>query len=428
MTVSTSSEGTPIPPRLRERLVKQGYVPSTDPLVKEIYRALDQHYAMVGRDLSAAQDRARDRVLEEMDDWYQEGFPDFAVRERSLVGWVDPKIIVRNSKDKTFPVHHTREDMARYAAATVASPKTHEQSSLELEVRLHSHWRGHIAEITTNGRHRAAIYRAAQIPFVQCQIALPRAGWNFTPTTEREDRLMLWLLDQGLITGYVPPTYKASQGSPLPWLLVSGKDPLGSIPERLTKLENDFGPIDDSRFTPLRTARGIRSVTGGPNPLTATLRNAIGGSPSPPRAAPAPSPTPCHDPAQRALIQGRKVTVPRTVLASLIEPYAHQTATSITERPGMTLHPGDNFGRVLAWLWTEGSEHEAVELVLSLYRALKEQINGPFWDRLMLHVGLSLSEGWICADERAELFEALEDRSPEAQIPSRRPGFGDEQP
>ena len=43
---------------------------------------------------------------------------------------------------------------------------------------------------------------------------------------------------------------------------------------------------------------------------------------------------------------------------------------------------------------------------------------------LLLYTRLSLDEGWICAQERDELLDALEEHSPEAQTPSRRPGTG----
>lgn len=429
---------TPAPQQL---LAEQGYVPSTHPQVDEIYEVLDQHYATIAQDLADARAQAQRRIFEEMDGWYRQDCPGFATRERRLVGWIDPQTIVRDSKDATFPTHHTREEMARYAAETITSPETHERSSLDLHVQLHSHWRGHVAEITTNGRHRAAIYRATQIPLVQCRITLPRGSRRFMPTTawtDREDRLMRWLVDQGLITGYVHPdqhpephpwggaTYQAPHGSPVPWVLRDQADPLDSIPARLARLENDFGPIDDERFAPLRLDRGLRAIAG-PRPGTprAFVAQALGWPPSPPPDAPPEPPTPCHDPARRSLVHGPKVDVPKKILTALLEPYARHTATFILDhQDDDLLHPGDPFGRVLAWLWTQGEEHEAVEMVLDLYRTLDEQIEQPFWGLLLLYTRLSLDEGWICAQERDELLDALEAHSPEAQTPSRRPGTG----
>lgn len=411
---------------IAERIAADGYVPSSDPDVAVIYEILDEHYAQVATHLSEAQSAAWHRVAHEMSTWYQEGFPSWSVKETQLVGWLDPQIVVRDSDDATFPSHHTQQEMAAYAASTIEDFDTHEQHSLDLHVFLHSHWNGHLAEITSNGRHRAAIFRATGIPLVQCQISMPRGALRrFIPAvwTDREDQLMRWLSDQGLISRYTHPdhiddprwggcTYAAPPGSPVPWLLVDGQRSPEQIPPRIQALEQSLGPIHDARLDPLRTDLEIRRITDTTPRAPRTFTRIF--------QATSPPPQPRADPTRGISSQ----QIPPMLLDVLLDSYADHTARWMATSGTPLPHPGDPFGKVLAWLWSSRREEGAVEMVDNLYRQL-EEAPGPEWDipftweGLLQGIALSLP-GSLEDSARDDLLAELRARTPAALIPSHR--------
>lgn len=310
--------------------------------------------------------------------------------------------------------------MADYAADHVATPETTEFESLDLWVELHTHWRGHAARITSNGRHRAAIFRAIDVPLVQCQISVPRdCRRRFLPEswTDREDRLMRWLLDAGLIFDYQPPNrvddvwggaiYSISEGSPIPWVLPDGQSSVAGIPGRVADLEKALGPIPDERVEPLRDARELRSIIS-----PSLLSRWRSGSPSSHTSVE--DPEPAGDPRENA--EAWRSANTERVMNTLLD--ALPQAVMARYRPENS-HPGDDYGRVLAWLWLSKRENDTVALVNSLHTELEEHGKAPGWEEFTAGVASSLPKD-LAPSERAHLLGEIEANSPMFRAPSQR--------
>lgn len=417
--------------RFDQLLRSQGHIPSADPEVEEVYKLLDEHYEQVVDDIDNARSAAARRIMRDLGTWSRSSFPGQPVETTRLVGWIDPTIAERDDR-LNFPTHHTQQAMADYAADTVDDFDTHESTSLNLHVSIHSHWSGHVAEITTNGRHRAAIYRASRVPLVQCKIEIPRNGLReFTPDTwtDREDRLMGWLLNRGLITRYTHPrdltgrrwgvsTYSVEHGSAIPWLLgLDRPDPIDGLPDLIEELENDFGPIPDERIAPLRTTRGVQDICG-PRPGTfRAMTQALGLSTPPPALAPP------QDPPTSIGLPGQAVyKIPENVLSALLAGLPAVTATFMRTDPSrLAVAPGDPFGRALAWLWVNDMTDVVVAQVAELYSLLAEQDPRPTWEELVNSVRLSLPTVGLTSDQADDLIGELRASSPDALVPSERP-------
>lgn len=416
--------------RFARLLRDQGHIPSADPEVDEVYKLLDEHYEQVVADIDHARDHAAGLILSDLGNWRRSSFPAWPTKTTQLVGWVDPQIIVRD--DGVFPTHHTQQAMADYAADTVDDLDSPESSSLGLHVSIHSHWNGHVAEVTTNGRHRAAIYRACRVPLVQCNIEIPRNGLRqFIPDawTDREDRLMGWLLSQGLISRFTHPhdpaapqwgvaEYSVGHGSPIPWLLgLDCPDPVDELPNRIAELEDDFGPIPDARLDPLRTTRGVREICGPRAGSLRALTQSLGlTTPPPEHLLP-------QDPPESIGLPGRPAyEIPDNVLSALLEGLPATTAAFMrTGSAGVAAGPGDPFGRAIAWLWVNGMTHVVVDQVKDLYLLLSEQSPAPSWADLVSGLRFSLPERGLTTDQADDLLGELVASSPEALIAARRP-------
>lgn len=73
---------------------------------------------------------------------------------------------------------------------------------------------------------------------------------------------------------------------------------------------------------------------------------------------------------------GNEVSLPLTILRTLLEAQAtasaHHNLCGIAESRALAAHPGDDFGRVLGWLWLAGRRMDCVVFVSDFFSEMRE--------------------------------------------------------
>jgi len=170
---------------------------------------------------------------------------------------------LRLKSDSSTPYHHSAADIVSYARHVSAKQLLEASEDLHVElISLPPAGDDYAAFVTTNGNHRALVFRLLEVPIIPAWVS-PCISWSPASTSRTTGAVLRHLETDQVIVRSRDDLWGDvfATDSAVPWIMPAS---IWSAPGAVRRFEASYGPITDRRIGWLRRRLTIaaRLLTG----------------------------------------------------------------------------------------------------------------------------------------------------------------------